>query len=66
MDRLDLAKDQFGGGIASEKGGGWILDEQEERHLFCCLSVLYHVKPLDVGIQQQPVRVLVERQKLYH
>ena len=57
LDRLDLAKDHVVGGIASEKGGGQILDKQEECYLFCCLSVLYCVKSFDVGIQQQPVCV---------
>ena len=46
MDRSDLAaKNQTGGGIASEKGGVRILDEEEERHPFCCLSFLYCVNP---------------------
>ena len=38
LDRLDLAKDHVGGGIASEKGGGRILDKQEEHYLllFIC------------------------------
>ena len=65
LDRLDLAKDHVGGGIASEKGGGQILDKQEECYLFCCLSVLYCVKSFDVGIQQQPVCMLVEHHELY-
>ena len=37
LDKSDLAKDQVGGGIALEKGGGRILSEREERHPFCCL-----------------------------
>ena len=60
-DRSDVVKDQVGGGIALEKGGGRILGEREERHLFYCLFVLYLEKSFDDGIQQQPVRVLVER-----
>ena len=65
LDKSDLAKDQVGGGIALEKGGGRILGEREERHLFCCLFVLYLEKPFDGGIQQQPVHVLVERHESY-
>ena len=64
-DKLDLVKDQVGGGIALEKGGGQILGEREERHLFYCLFVLHLGKPFDGGIQQQPVRVLVERHGSY-
>ena len=64
-DRSDLVQDQVGGGIAWEKGGGQIVDEQEEHHPSCCLSVLYHVKPFDIGIHKQPVRVLVERHELH-
>ena len=41
------------------------VDEQEERHPLCCLSVSHHVKPFGVGIQKQTVRVLVERHELY-
>ena len=65
LDKSDLAKDQVGGGIALEKGGGQILSEREERHPFCCLFVLYLGKPFDDGTQQQPVRVLVERHESY-
>ena len=65
VDKSDLAKDQVGGGTALEKGGGRILSEREERHPFCCLFVLYLVKPFDDGTQQQPVRVLVERHESY-
>ena len=64
-DKLDLAKDQVGRGIALEKGGGRIISEREERHPFCCLFVLYLGKPFDDGTQQQPVRVLVERHESY-
>ena len=64
-DKSDLAKDQVGGGIALEKAGGRILSEREEHHLFCCLLVLYLVKPFDDGTQQQPARVFVERHKPY-
>ena len=65
LDKSDLAKDQVGGGIALEKGGGQILSEREERHLFCCLFVLYIGKHFGYGTQQQPVRVVVERHKSY-
>ena len=58
-------KDQVGGGIALEKGGVRILGEREEHHLFYCLFVLYLGKPFDDGIQQQRVRVLVERHGSY-
>ena len=64
-DKSDLAKDQAGVSTALEKGGGRILSKQEERHLFCCLFVLYLGKPFDDGTQQQPVRVLVERHESY-
>ena len=59
--RWGPVKDQVGGGIAWEKGGDWIVSEHLGRHLSCCLSVLRLEKPFDVCIQQQPVRVLVER-----
>ena len=65
LDKSDLVKDQVGGGIALEKDGGQILSEQEERHPFCWLFVLYLEKPFDDGTQQQPVRVLVERHESY-
>ena len=65
LDKSDLAKDQVGGGIALEKGGGQILSEREERHPFCCLFVLYLRKPFDDGTQQQPVCGLVECHKSY-
>ena len=65
LDRSDLVKDQVSGGIAREKDDGRIEDQQEERHLICCRSVVHHRKPFDVGIQKQPVRVLVELHKLY-
>ena len=65
LDKSDLAKDQVGGGIALEKGGGRILSEREERHPFCCLFVLYLLKPFEDGTQQQPVRVLVQRHESY-
>ena len=64
-DKSDLAKDQVGGGIALEKGGGWILSEREERHPFRCLFVLYLGKPFDDGAQQRPVLVLVEPHESY-
>ena len=64
-DRSDLVKDQIGGGITSEKGGGRILGEREECHLFYCLFVLYLEKPFNDGIQQQPVHVLVEHHGSY-
>ena len=64
-DKSDLAKDQVGGGIALEKGGGQILSEREEHHPFCCLFVLYLGKPFDDETQQQPVCVLVERHESY-
>ena len=57
--------DQVGGGIALEKGSGRILGEQEERYLFYCLFALYLGKPFDDSIQEQPVRVLVERHGSY-
>ena len=57
--------DQVGWRIAWEKGDGQIVDEQEERHLFCCLSALHHGKPFDVGILTQPVREFVEHHKLF-
>ena len=63
--KLEFAKDQVGGGIALEKGGGQILGKRKERHSFCCLFVLYLRKPFDDGSQQQPVCVLVERHKWY-
>ena len=56
---------QVGGGIALEKGNGRIEDEQGKCHLMCCWSVVHHRKPFDVGIQEQPVRVLMEHHKLY-
>ena len=65
-DKLDLAKNQVGEGIALEKGGGRILSGCEERHPFCCLFVSYLMKPFDDGTQQQPVRVMVERRESYH
>ena len=64
-DKSDLAKDQVGGGIALENGGGRILSKREERHPFCCLFVLYLMKPFDDGTQQQPGRMLVERHESY-
>ena len=64
-DKSDLAKDQVGGGIALEKGGGRILGEREERHPFCRLFVLYPGKPFDDDTKQQPVLVLVERHESY-
>ena len=50
-DKSDLAKDQVGGGIALEKGGGWILSEREESYPFCCLFVLYLGKPFNDSTQ---------------
>ena len=63
--RLDLEIDQVGWGIAWEKGDGHILDEQGERHLFCCWSALDHGKAFSVGILKQCVCVLVKRCKLF-
>ena len=64
-DKLDLAKDQVGRGIALEKGGGQILGKRGERHPFCCLFALYLGKTFDDGTQQQPICVLVERHESY-
>ena len=58
-------KDQVGGGIALEKAGSWILGEREDCHLFYFLFVLYLEKPFNDGIQQQLIRVLVERHGSY-
>ena len=65
LSRLDLAKDQVGEGTALTKDGGWILGGQEEHHPVCFLFASYLRKLFGDDTQQQPVRVLVERHKMY-
>ena len=65
LGRSDLVKDQVGWGIAWEKGDDGIADELEERHLFCCWSVLHRVKPVEVGKLKQHAHVYVKRHELF-
>ena len=52
--RLDLAKDQVGGGTALTKDGGWILGEQEEHHPICFLFVSYLGNSLEMIHSSNP------------
>ena len=63
--RLDLAKDQIGGGTPLTRDGGRISGEQEEHRPVCFLFASYLGKLFRDGTQQQPVCVLVERHEMY-
>ena len=51
--------------ILWEKGDARIVEEQAERHLFCCWFILHHKKHFDVVKLVQRVRVLADYRELF-